>query len=227
MQRLDALGYTQSELAAADIPPEVLQFIPPRLPNEDNINTPHFPSPLGEELVAFIQSKPSPGELSAFMEEKMPSSEYNTARRTELLIHAALFMGKPSLTHTRAALEKLAPALVGIAENVDEDEERLVSLAAVRSAVQFWKGSLPWAAFSIGSLVDSNIAAISTLLSWLADSTKGDDSSAELLPAFWRRRCMEDLLARATSAEARAQATEIALATETDDAMDLWLSRRR
>lgn len=224
IQRLDALGISHDALQKAEVPADILYFLPPpQAPDtEAPSNSPHFPSKLGDDLVHLISQKPTAGQLGSFLEERAPEPTWKSATRTELVIHAALQSGKPSFTHTRVALERVGGALIGLASNIDDDEVRMVGTSALKSAVRFWSDKCAWGTFAIGTLVDAGIVSVTLALKWLASS--GSEFSYS---SYWRRRAMEDVLARSSTSEERNSAIDEALGSEVDDSTDIWLSRRK
>jgi len=138
---------------------------------------------------------------------------WNTVSRTKLVVQSALYAGKASFTHTKAALERVGPALIGLAANVDDDEERLVAESALESAVTFWASLPAWAVFAVGALVDVKIASVKFAACWLAER------ETVLLP-FWRRRALEDILARSSSQEEVNAAIDSATSVGADESTE-------
>ena len=222
LQRLDAILPSRSELEnpEKEVPQELLAMLPVKQPAGESEYFAEGNNGLGDDLVALIKTKPSAAQLGAFLEARAPEPEWNTGSRTKFVVQSALFAGRASYTHTRAALERVGAALVGLTANVDDDEERIVAKAALDSAVSFWISTPAWAVVAIGALVDVGVASPSFTLRWLAESEKR-------LSAYWRRRAMEDVLARISGNEERNAAIDQAASGDTDEATDLWLSRRR
>lgn len=220
MQRLDAFGFSKQMFEAAHVPKDLFSF----LPDKSKHISPYFPSRLGEDVVSLIQTSPSAGQLGSFLEEQAPQPDWNTDTRTRLIIHAALFSDKAGYSCMVKNLEKIGKALLELARNVDEEEERIVSESALKAALDFWGNNPVFAVYAIGAIVDVGICSLSVALKFLAEMDTEKNSS---LRPYWKRRAMEDVLARFSSKDAKRIAIEIATSSDIDEATDLWLSRKK
>ncbi|KAH9259578.1 hypothetical protein BASA81_002000 [Batrachochytrium salamandrivorans] len=218
----------QSLLDEVEMPKELgdrlLQFVRPTVATgeEDFSQSAYLPTPAGEQLVAQLRARPSTGELVDFI-TRLDTLEWGTVSGTKLLVHSALFLGKASLSQTRSALEHVGPALQSLSQMMGSDgaESRIVAESAFQAVVEFWQANLAmekWAVFALGCLLDVGVGNCTLALSWLAKD--------HTLTPYFKRRAMEDVLARVGSDDEKRQALQQAAAGDLDEDTDLWLARR-
>lgn len=213
----------QSLLDEVEMPKELgdrlLQFV---RPTEDCSQSAYLPTPAGEQLVGQLRARPSTGELVDFI-TRLDALEWGTVSGTKLLVHGALLLGKDSLSQTRSAIEQVGPALQSLSQMMGEGaESRVVAESAFQAVVEFWQANPAmekWTVFALGCLLDVGVGNCTLALSWLAKD--------RTLTPYFKRRAMEDVLARVRSDEDKLHALQHAAAAgDLDGNTDLWLARR-